>query len=168
MHNNLKITNMYTKEFDVRWNDLDANRHLANAAYINYAAHTRMSYLISRGFNHKVLHDHNIGPVVFYEHIYYFKEVFGDRPVQVSLELDGLSEDGKFFEFVHNFYDHKGRNFAHCEMVGGWIDLKTRKLIPLPDAIASFIVDAPRSKTFKVLTKEYTRRFMKKPIDLEL
>ena len=27
---------MYLKEFEVRWNDLDANRHLANSSYINF------------------------------------------------------------------------------------------------------------------------------------
>ncbi|MCV6631298.1 MAG: thioesterase family protein [Flavobacteriaceae bacterium] len=159
---------MYIKEFEVRWNDLDANRHLANSAYINFAAHTRMAYLIANGFNQKVLAKHNIGPVVFFEHIYYFKEVFGDQPVQVSLELEGLSEDGKFFEFVQNFYNFKGRNVAHYEMMGGWICLKTRKLIALPDEISSFITDAPKSKNFKVLTKEDTRKFMKMPVDLVL
>ena len=30
---------MYLKEFEVRWNDLDANRHLANSSYINYESY---------------------------------------------------------------------------------------------------------------------------------
>ena len=93
---------MYTKEFEIRWNDLDANRHLANKAYIEFAAHTRMSYLIEKGFDQRLLGKLNIGPVVFYEHIYYFKEVFSGKPVTVSLELKGMSEDGMFFEFHHN------------------------------------------------------------------
>lgn len=25
---------MYLKEFEIRWNDIDANRHMANSAYI--------------------------------------------------------------------------------------------------------------------------------------
>ena len=37
-----------------------------------------------------------------------------------------------FFEFHHNFYDADGKNFAHCEMMGAWIDLKERKLTALP------------------------------------
>ncbi len=166
MHN-IKEKEMYIKEFDVRWNDLDANRHLANSSYISYAAHTRMSYLIERGFNQKVLHQFNIGPVVFYEHMYYFKEVFGEKPIRVSLELVGLSADNMFFEFVHNYYDYKGRNIAHCEIMGAWINLKERKLIGLPEEIASFLADAPKSKNFKVLTKEDTRKFMKAPVHLE-
>lgn len=28
---------MYLKEFEIRWNDIDANRHMANSAYISFA-----------------------------------------------------------------------------------------------------------------------------------
>lgn len=158
---------MYYKEFEIRWNDLDANRHLANKSYVEFAAHTRMSFLIERGFDHKLLDKLNIGPVVFYEHIYYFKEVFAGKPIKVSLELSGLSEDGMFFEFRHNYYDYKGRNVAHCEILGAWIDLKTRKLIGLPDQVLPFLKDVVRSDDFRVLTKEDTRRHQKFPVNLE-
>ncbi len=36
---------MFVKEFEIRWSDLDANRHMANSAYINFMSHTRMAYL---------------------------------------------------------------------------------------------------------------------------
>jgi len=109
---------MYVKEFEIRWNDIDANRHLANRAYIEYAAHTRMAYLIELGFDQRFLGKLHIGPIVFYEHIYYFKEAFYGKPIKVSLEVSGMSEDGKFYEFRQNFYDYKGRNIGHYEMMG--------------------------------------------------
>ena len=158
---------MYLKEFEIRWNDLDANRHLANKAYIEFAAHTRMSFLIAHGFDYKVLAQHDLGPVVFYEHIYYFKEVFSGKPIKVSLELIGLSDDGMFFEFKHNYYDAQGRNFAHCEMMGGWIDLKTRKLTELPEDLLHYFKKIERPQDFKVLTREDTRKYVKKPVDLQ-
>ena len=158
---------MYKKEFEIRWNDLDANRHLANSAYINFMSHTRMGFLVENGFTQRELAKHNIGPVVFYEHMYYFKEAFPGKPVKVSLEIAGLSEDGMFFEFLHNFYDSNGNNFASCEMMGAWMDLKTRQLIGLPEAFNTALRDVPRTKTFKILTKEDTRRFGKRPINLE-
>lgn len=157
---------MYFKEFDVRWSDIDANRHLANSAYINFMSHTRMGFLIEHGFTQQELAKHNIGPVVFYEHMYYFKEAFYGKPIKVSLSLGGLSEDGKFFEFIHNFYDHKGKNFATCEMMGAWVDLKTRKLIPLPDVFFDSLNSVPKDASFRVLTKEDTRKFGKVPVDL--
>lgn len=158
---------MYFKEFDIRWSDLDANRHLANSAYINFMSHTRMGFLIENGFTQRELAKHNIGPVVFYEHMYYFKEAFPGKPVKVSLEIAGLSEDGMFFEFLHNFYDANGKNFASCEMMGAWIDLKTRQLIGLPEGFNEALRNVPRTKNFKILTKEDTRRFGKKPENLE-
>ncbi|MFI2741448.1 acyl-CoA thioesterase [Zhouia sp. PK063] len=157
---------MYFKEFDIRWSDTDANRHLANSAYINFMSHTRMSYLIENGLGQHQLAKHNIGPVVFYEHIYYFKEVFLGKPVKVSLELSGISEDGMFFEFQHNFYDQEGKNFAHCEMLGAWVDLKTRKLIGLPDELKAILNELHHSNDFKILTKEDTRKYHKRPVDL--
>ncbi|MGB5237246.1 MAG: acyl-CoA thioesterase [Flavobacteriaceae bacterium] len=158
---------MYLKEFQIRWNDLDANRHLANSTYVNYMSHTRMSRLIDLGFDHQWMMEHQIGPVVFYEHIYYFKEVLPGPPIRVSFEVKGLSEDGMFFEFQHNFYDHKGRNIAHCELMGGWIDLKTRKLTALDPKWFNNLDLAEKTKDFRILTKEDTRKFARKPIDLE-
>ncbi len=157
---------MFLKEFEVRWNDLDANRHLANSAYINFMSHTRMSYLTQLGFGHKEFEEHGIGPVVFYEHIYYFKEVFPGKPIKVSLEFKGMSEEGKFFEFHHNFYDSSGKHLAHCEMFFSWIHMKTRKLTSLPKEILEVFDQMEKATNFRTLTKEDTRRYAKVPKDL--
>ena len=157
---------MYKKDFEIRWSDIDANRHLANSAYINFMSHTRMAFLMENGFGQQEMAKHNIGPVVFYEHMYYFKEVFAGKPVSVTLQLKGISEDGMYFEFQHDFYDYKGRNFASFEMMGAWIDLKERKLISLPEELYANLSSLERTEDFKILTKEDTRRFGKKPKDL--
>jgi acyl-CoA thioester hydrolase len=154
---------MYLKEFEIRWSDIDANRHLANAAYLNFMSHTRMSFLMELGFNQKALAAHQLGPVVFYEHIYYFKEVFPGRPVKVSMEIMGMSEDGKFFEFHHNLFDHKGNNFAHCEMMGAWMNLETRSLTGLTNEFLTSFSGTEKAEGFRVLTKEDTRKFTKAP-----
>ena len=154
---------MYLKDFEVRWSDVDANRHLANSAYTNFMSHTRMAYLMELGFDHKTLAEQQLGPVVFYEHMYYFKEAFPGRPVRVSLEVMGMSENGQFFEFHHNFFNHKGENFAHCEMMGAWMDLKTRKLTGLTDDFLKRFHSAEKAEEFRFLTKEDTRKFAKIP-----
>jgi acyl-CoA thioester hydrolase len=58
---------MYSKEFEVRWSDLDANRHLANSSYINFMSHTRLSYMMENGFGQQNMVKNDIGPVVFYD-----------------------------------------------------------------------------------------------------
>ena len=172
MHNNSlyfcsKIREMYYKEFEIRWSDIDANRHLANTAYVNFMSHTIMSFLMENGLNQGELAKNNLGPVVFYEHFYYFKEVFAGKPVKVTLELKGLSQDGMFFEFVHNMYNHKGQHVASCEMMGAWIDLKTRKLTSVSEDLVKPMQVLQRTEDFKVLIKEDTRKFGKKPQDID-
>ena len=158
---------MYKKQFEIRWSDVDANGHLANSAYTNFMSHARMSFFAEQGFSMPEIIKHGIGPVVFYEHMYYFKESFIGTPITVTIEVSGLSKDGMFFMFEHNFYDHKGRNLAHCEMQGGWIDLKTRKLCALPKPLKELADKFPKSESFKALTKEDTRKHGVKPKNLE-
>ncbi|SHI67670.1 acyl-CoA thioester hydrolase [Arenibacter nanhaiticus] len=157
---------MYLKDFEIRWSDVDANRHMANSAYLNFMSHTRMAFLLELGFDQKTMARHNLGPVVFHEHMYYFREAFLGKPVKVSLELMGLSEDGMFFEFHHDFYDDKGVNFAHCEVMGAWIDLKTRNLTPLENNFLEAFNKVPKAEGFKALTREDTRKFGRRPKEL--
>ena len=154
---------MYTKQFEVRWNDIDANRHLANSAYINFMSHTRLSFMYENGFGQAEMSKNDLGPVVFYEHMYYFKEVFPGKPITVSLQLKGLSEDGRFFSFLHNFYDSNGINLARCEMMAGWIDLTTRKLRAIPEALLDSLQNLEKTKDFYTITKEDTRKHGQKP-----
>lgn len=153
----------YKKQFEVRWSDIDANRHLANSAYQNFMSQTRMAFLLQNGFTQKELAKHNLGPVVFYEHIYYFKEILPEDAVEVSLRLKGLSEDGMFFSFEHDFFNQKGQNCARCEMLGSWIDMKTRKLTVLPKHLLKPLELLGKTGDFKVLTKEDTRKYQVYP-----
>ena len=159
---------MYLKQFEIRWSDVDANRHLANSAYINFMSHTRMSFMLENGFGQLELAKRNLGPVVFYEHMYYFKEAFPGKPVRVSLELKGISEDGMYFEFLHNFYDTKGNNLARCEMMGAWIDLAERKLTGLPQEFLQNLENMGRTDDFRILTSEDTRKYGQRPQKLEM
>ncbi len=158
---------MYIKEFEIRWDDVDANRHLRNSAYIDYMSHTRMSFFSEQGFGQDHLAEMNLGPVALYEHMYYFKEAFPEKPIRVSLQLKGLSEEGTFFAFRHNFYDHEGNNLGRCEMLGAWIDLESRKLVPLPESLYSFLDGVDKTDDFEIITKANTRKHGQKPQNLE-
>jgi acyl-CoA thioester hydrolase len=148
---------MYLKSVEIRWNDLDANRHLGNTAFVGFMSHTRMAFFHDLGFTLEYLNSNTIGPVIFYEHVYYLKEVLPGKPVQVSLEINGLSADGMFFEFYQNIYDYKGRQVAHAQLMGAWMNLNTRSLIcPPQEMIATFNAIEKRPE-FRVLTREDTR-----------
>ena len=157
---------MFLKEFEVRWNDLDANRHLANITYLSYASETRMAFLNHIGLSHKDLQKYSIGPIVFNEQLFYFKEVMPDDKIRVSFELAGISEEGTFFSFEHNFYNNEGQNVARCEMIGAWLNLKTRKLSSIPENLISEFTSSKKTKDFKKLTAADTRAHGRVPKNL--
>lgn len=156
---------MYQQKFDVRWSDLDANRHMANSAYQNFMSHTRMAFLIENDFGQREMAQYETGPVIFTEQVFYFKEIHQGKPVTVTCELTGMSEDGSMFSFRHDFYDHKGRNLARGLMTGAWMNLKERKITALHTDLYKKIKDLPKSDDFKTITKADTRSHGQFPVD---
>ena len=55
---------------------------------------------------------------------------------------------------------------ARCNMMGGWIDLQTRKLRDVPELLFSALNSLDKTNDFKVLTKEDTRKHKQFPEDL--
>ncbi len=157
---------MFLKEFEIRWNDLDANRHLANITFLSYASETRMAFMQKMGMSHGYLKKLAIGPIVFNEHLFYFKEVLPDDIIRVSFELAAMSREGTFFEFEHNYYNKEGENVARCEMMGGWMNLKTRKLTGLPEDMLNEFKSSYKTDSFKEITSKDTRRWNKEPKNL--
>ena len=144
----------YYCSFEVRWSDLDPNRHLANTSYMMYGNHVRVKFLSENGFPQSKFEEHQVGPVVFTEKLHYFREILPNEEVHVTLELKGASESFMFFHFQHNIYKHDGSHAATIELYGGWISLKSRRLAPPPEALAQALSKMPRTSDFKVLNKE--------------
>ena len=159
---------MYIKRFEIRWRDLDANKHLGNSSYVDFMSHTRMSFFMEQGIDLTDMDAHGLGPIVFHEHIYYFKEIRLGAPVDVSLEMAGMSEDARFVKFAHRFYDLDGKNLAYAEMLFSWIDLETRRLAKLPEELEKLIRSFPKSADFKILSKDDLRSDGKRPVDKAL
>ncbi|MCO4820472.1 MAG: thioesterase family protein [Flavobacteriaceae bacterium] len=157
---------MYTKQFEIRWSDIDANMHLGNSSYIDFMSHTRMSFFTDQDLGLDKMISYGLGPVVFYEHIHFFKEVRLDDHITVSLEISGHSKDGRFIKIEHNFYNSKGQNMAFSEMLFSWIDSKTRTLGVVPNELLRQIEAFPRSANFQFLSKEDTRKYGRKPTDI--
>jgi acyl-CoA thioester hydrolase len=159
---------MYTKQFEIRWNDLDANMHLGNSSYIEFMSHTRMSFLTEQGIGLQEMNAHGLGPIVIYEHIHYFKEIESNSKIIVSLEVSGMSKDSRFILIEHNFYDKTGKNLAYAEVLFSWINIETRRLGVLSSELLTIVGEFPKSKAFKMLTYEDTRKNGIKPQNINL
>ena len=144
---------VYYHQFEVRWSDIDANRHLANSTYVEYCAQTRMAFMGKHKMGLKELNRWGIGPVILHEKFSFFKEIYMDQIVYVSLEIGGFSHDGAIYQFLHKFYFPDGTHCATAEATGGWSDMMLRKSTAPPDDIME-VLNQYKSIHHKVLTRE--------------
>ena len=156
---------MVEKKYFVQWADLDANWHLANFSYLKYSTDSRMYFFNSIGFTKERLLKLLIGPIVFYEHIYYYKEMQLHDEFTIVNELDGYSEDGRFFRILQNFYKNN-INTTRIEILASIINLKTRKLSEFPEDIFNNLKKTKKSDSFKIINKGDTRISGKLPKNL--
>ncbi len=149
----------YTKSFEIRWTDIDANRHVTSVAYAIYVVETRLAYMTEHGFNQQKLQELDIGPVVLHEEYFYLKEVNPDDKIKVSLELKGMTQDKRFYKFLQTVENSKNEKCVSCLCTFCWLDLKTRKVCIPPADLLSLFERLPPTHDYKVLTKEDMPRF---------
>jgi acyl-CoA thioester hydrolase len=141
----------FQERFAVRWADLDANRHLRNTVFSEYATHTRFRMLDAHGFSQAEFEALCFGPVMHREEIRYRREVvFGDE-VRVDVRIAGLSPDGSHWRVRQEVSRADGKQAAVLTIDGGWIHLDTRRLIAPPGEMPRILSSLPRTADFAEL-----------------
>lgn len=137
--------------FEVRWADLDGNRHVRNTAFSEYASHTRFQLLAAHGFTPQRLEMQRFGPVMMREEIRYRREVlFGDT-LSVDVGCAGLSADASHWLVRQEVRRADGKDAAILFIQGSWIDLDSRKAIAPPKELADLLQGLPRARDFAEL-----------------
>jgi acyl-CoA thioester hydrolase len=139
----------YAKTFTVRWADCDANGHMRNTSYSEYAIDVRMAYLAENGFPFEKMVESKLGPVILHEALDYLREVRLGQTVEVDLGLVGLSPDGARFKFEHDVWLPGRHKAARIVLAGGWMDLELRKLRLPPDELLRVLKETPRHEGFE-------------------
>ncbi len=130
---------VYTKEFEVRWADMDPNKHMRHSAYDDYANHTRLALFTEIGLSYEKLSSLNIGPILFSENVLFKREIDLCEKIMVKCHLSDLSDDGKYWSFVHYMYKENGILAAEITVKGAWIDLHQRKLAVPPEEVLELL-----------------------------
>ena len=118
-----KFKNMSFKVTSLtKWADFDPNQHMRHTAYNDYAAQTRVAFLMECDFFDEGFVKLKIGPILFREEILYFKEVRLGEQISVNLKMGGYSETGDRFRMVHQLFKADGRLAAKITVEGAWID----------------------------------------------
>ncbi|NTU84930.1 MAG: thioesterase [Chloroflexales bacterium] len=141
----------YRKTFEVRWADLDPNRHVRSTAYADYATDTRLAWLVDQGFPLSRFEEHGFGPVLLREDSRFYREVMLGETITVSLQLSGSSADGSHWRFRQEVQCARGPVAATVEVEGGWIDLRTRRFIAPLAELVTLVASLSRSQDFAEL-----------------
>ena len=148
---NMNQSGAFEAHFSIRWADLDANRHVRNTIFSEFATHTRFRMLEARGFPQQRFEAMRFGPVMFREEIRYRRElVFGDQAT-VSVLAAGLSEDGSQWRVHQEVTRADGKQAAVLRIDGAWIDLASRRLIAPPPELLDLLRGLPRTEDFETL-----------------
>lgn len=154
----------FLKKFEIRWNDLDPNRHVANSTFSAFMNDTRMSFLTENGFGQQSLAKHNLGPVIFSEEFYYQKEIHPAEIIHVDIELLAATDDFKFVKFCHSLFNSKNELAVYSEIFFGWFNLATRRLAAPPDDLKTILASLPKSEKFSRLEKDNLKMNHKVPV----
>ena len=141
----------HQERFTVRWSDLDANRHLRNTVFSEYATHTRFRMLDAHGFSQRQFEALRFGPVMFREEVRYRREVvFGDE-VSVNVLIDGLSPDGSQWRVRQEVHRLDGKEAAVLTIDGAWMHLDERTLVAPAPPLLDILQRLPRTGGFEEL-----------------
>ncbi|RXZ44374.1 acyl-CoA thioesterase [Crenobacter cavernae] len=141
----------FLKPVEIRWSDIDANRHMRHSAYADLCTHARVEWLQATGFGADYFARHGFGPVLFKESTEYLREArLGDR-LTVDVELLGASADAARWRFRQTMRRDDGVAVAVHEVAGAWLDLAARKLIAPPDAMQAAMATLPKCADFAEL-----------------
>ncbi len=140
-------------EIQIRWADIDANRHLRHSAYYDYGASMRMKALSDRGLTIKKLEEFRMGPILFREEAIFRREVVFEDQLRLTIELVKATPDYGRWSLRHHFL--KGDVVAAILNIdGAWIDLEKRKLAPANDFIKDIFGQFPKAEDFELVVSE--------------
>ncbi len=149
----------YARTYVARWADCDANGHLRNTAYSEYAIEVRLSFLAENGFGFDRFQGLGFGPVLLREDIEYRHEIRLGESFTIDLALAGASPDGARFKMRHDFWiaAEARRHAGRLTLSGGWLDQRTRRLVVPPEELALAVRRIPRAEPWEDL-RPLTRR----------
>lgn len=147
----------FIKKFEVRWSEIDANRHMIHTAYSSYMVETRMAFFKAHHIDISTFERLKIGPVILNEHMHYIKEIYPGEEITVNLKMSGMSGDGMFLRFDQSLFNTQGLISAFARILISWISFEGRSLCPIPQEWMPMLSEIEKTNDFTILHKSDTR-----------
>jgi len=144
---------VYSLPYEVRWTDIDINRHVRYSAYIDAAAELRYHFLTQHGFPPNALDRLGFGLVYTSLTINFYREVLLGETLQITFCLAGMSPQKIRWKVRHDFLKANGKKAATMILEGSFLDMATRQpTIPAPEFIDVFL-EVKRTPDFEVMSE---------------
>jgi acyl-CoA thioester hydrolase len=146
----------FSLPIQVRWSDIDQNRHLRHSAYYDYGATVRIACFSEHGLTNLKFEELHIGPIVFREEAIFKREIKFEDKITVDLAVTKASSDYSRWSIRHYMYKQDGTLCAIINLDGAWIDIVKRKLAVPDEFIQTVFQDFPKAEDFEpiILTKK--------------
>jgi acyl-CoA thioester hydrolase len=141
----------YSKTYRIRFSDIDANRHVNYAVYIDAVGEVRYAFFAENGFPPERFEQLGIGPVYTKINIQFLREVLLGETVTITFTLTGLSPQGMFWRAHHDIVKSNGKKAVIMEMEGTILDLTTRKPAPSSEELMRVFQLIPHAEDFEIL-----------------
>ncbi len=143
--------NEYSRTYEIRWSDLDANNHVNYSTYIDAAGDLRYRFFTEHGFPPARFAQLGVGPTYTSIRADFFREVRMGETLSINFALAGLSAQGGRWKVHHDILKSNGKRAVTLELEGMILDLATRKsTLPTAELLETFHL-IPRTAEFEVL-----------------
>jgi acyl-CoA thioester hydrolase len=141
----------YSRLYEIRWSDLDANNHVNYAAYVDAAADLRYRFFTEHGFPPERFEQLGIAPTYTALQAQFLREVRMGETITITFTLAGLSAQGGRWKVHHDVLKANGKKAVSLELEGVILDLARRKaVLPIPELLETFQF-IPRGPAFEAL-----------------
>jgi len=144
---------MFRQTVQIRWADIDANRHLRHSVYYDYGASMRMNALTAEGLSMKKLEELQMGPILFREEAIFKREIMFEDEITIDVQLVRSRKDFARWSLRHHFTKSDGTLAAIINIDGAWIDLVRRKLAIPHEFIIDVFERFPKAEEFELIER---------------
>lgn len=144
----------YVMPVQIRWADIDQNRHLRHSVYYDYGAMMRMNVLHSNGLTTQKLEELRIGPILFREEALFKREIKLEDNITVNVELLKSTGDYARWSLRHHFLKEDNSVAAILTVDGAWIDLDKRKMTVPSEFVRHVFEKFPQAPDFQWVVRQ--------------
>src|SRR5215208_6623156 len=141
----------YSSTYAIRFSDIDANRHVNYAAYVNAAGDLRYRFFTEHGFPPERFEQLGAGPVYISINIQFLREVRMGETVTITFVVTGLSPQGVRWKVHHDILKSNGKKAVSLDVEGVLLDQTTRKPVPATPELLQVFHSCPRTPDFEIL-----------------